>query len=278
MKKNDFDRFIELARDARETLDESIYPATFEILCDLENSEISDFSAYIASVNLTEADKPLPFTEKVKRLVSELLEYEISTGNPDAMNDLGALFYEGTRGFGQNFSDAVRYYEMAVKNGSRQAQENLGYCYYYGRDIPVDYEKAFHCFALGAFDGHIISLYKIGDMYKNGYFVEKNEPESFRIYLHCLELMDEEKAPDTAGPLFLRLGDAFLYGIGTEIDAENALSCYQRAEGYLYKMVKDGNVMYRKSLSKAIDGQTKAREILENLIASGDSWQDMIQP
>ena len=38
-----------------------------------------------------------------------------------------------------------------------------------------DYQKAFHYFLLGALDGHLISLYKIGDMYLNGYHVEKNE-------------------------------------------------------------------------------------------------------
>jgi TPR repeat protein len=36
----------------------------------------------------------------------------------------------------------MELYNMAAENGNRQAQENLGYCYYYGRDTEVDYEKA----------------------------------------------------------------------------------------------------------------------------------------
>ncbi|MBP5256041.1 MAG: sel1 repeat family protein [Clostridia bacterium] len=277
MKKDDYSRLTGLAGEAYEALDKLKYPETADILCCFGDSGAGEFSAYQRSVELTDADRPLPFTDKVRNLVSELLEYEISVGNPDAMNDLGALYYEGTRGFGQDFSAAVRYYQMAVENGSRQGLENLGYCYYYGRDIPVDYEKAFFCFAPGAFDGHIISLYKIGDMYKNGFFVKKDEEESFRIYLHCLELMNDERAPDTAGPVFLRLGDAFMYGIGTEISASDALNCYQRAEGYLFRMVRDGNVMYRKCLEAAVEGQKTAREALESELPGGN-WLNDITP
>ena len=84
-----------------------------------------------------------------------------------------------------------------------------------------DYEKAFHCFALGAFDGHLISLYKIGDMYFSGLYVEKNEKEAFYIYMRCLETMTEEAANRVAGPVYLRLGKMFLNGMGIEKDLKS---------------------------------------------------------
>lgn len=77
--------------------------------------------------------------------VIELLEMEIEVGNDDAMNDLDAMYYDGT-GCEQSFEKAVYYYNMAAEHGNRQAHENLGYCYYYGRNMPVDYEKTFHYF------------------------------------------------------------------------------------------------------------------------------------
>lgn len=132
--------------------------------------------------------------------------------------------------------------------------------------MPVDYEKAFHCFALGAFDGHLISLYKIGDMYANGYYVEKNEREAFVIYMRCLDTMTDEAAKVAAGPVYLRLGKAFLYGKGTEANAETALICYQKAELFLYDMVKSGDAMYKKSLNAAVDGQARAREKLASAL------------
>lgn len=246
------------------------------------NPKLYGFLASLVSEDDTIIDSPmgliydlqtdyLPLPQEGWNLIVELLELEIEDGNADAMNDLGSMYYDGT-GVEQSFAKAVYYYHMAAENGNRQAQENLGYCYYYGRNMPVDYEKAFHYFALGAFDGHLISLYKIGDMYANGYYVPKNEKEAFHIYERCMEMMTDEAAKVVAGPVYLRLGNAFLYGKGTEENAETALICYQKAELFLYDMVKGGNVMYKKSLTAAIDGQTKARKILHNNLPA-NQWQ-----
>ena len=46
----------------------------------------------------------------------------------------------------------------------------------------------------------------------------------------------------------------------------DALVCYHRAETYLYDMVANGEVMYRKSLEAAVEGQNKAREALNGTL------------
>ena len=43
------------------------------------------------------------------------------------------------------------------------------------------------------------------------------------------------------------------------------------SEYYLYNMVKDGEVMYKKSLAAAIEGQGKARKLLTEQLPS-DEW------
>ena len=69
--------------------------------------------------------------------------------------------------------------------------------------------------------------------------------------------------PDlVSGPVRLRLGDMYLSGIGTEINAEEALLNYSAAEIALFKMVKNGDYMYKKSLQAAIKGQEQARALL----------------
>ena len=239
-------------------LDPALLPETVAFFESQLNEELS---AYELAAALVACDRTVDMPRVLFDFVADLYKKAIDSGDTDVMNDLGALYYDG-RGCQQDFTKAVYYYDMAAKLGNRQAQENLGYCYYYGRNVPVDYEKAFHYFALGAFDGHLISLYKIGDMYMNGYYVEKNPAEAFHIYERCLETMTDEAAPFVAGPVFLRLGNAFLYGNGTEENAKNALVCFQKAELYLYDMVASGDWMYKKSLQDAIDGQTKAREKL----------------
>ena len=240
------------------------YPETYGYLSMIITGEIDKFPcAYDIAANLVECDKTSAMHTVLFDFIVDLYESEIEDGNENAMNDLGAIYYNG-RGCEQDFKKAMYYYNMAAENGSRQAQENLGYCYYYGRDVAIDYEKAFHYFALGAFDGHLISLYKIGDMYQNGYYVKKNENEAFRIYERCMNLMTDEVAEVVAGPLFLRLGNALLYGKGTKVNAKSALICYQNAERYLFDMVNGGDVMYKKSLEAAIIGQAKARNVLNN--------------
>lgn len=243
-------------------LDADAAPEARDYLGGLLFEDDADTDPYTVANKLLLCDLPEALPEVLRDFVEALFTAAFDEGNADAMNDIGAQYYDGSRGFDQDFTKAVRCYKLAAEKGSRQAQENLGYCYYYGRNMPVDYEKAFHYFALGAFDGHLISLYKIGDMYLNGYYVEKNPIEAFHIYKRCLDTMTDEAAPVVAGPVFLRLGNAFLNGSGVDKDAKNALVCYQKAELYLYDMVANGNVMYKKSLQASIDGQAKAREIL----------------
>lgn len=248
----------EEGRKVRLDLDPETSP---EAIAFFEEHEADEFTCFELATKLVQCDKTRDMPRLLFDFIVELYKCAIEEGDPAAMNDLGALYYDG-RGCEQDFTKAVYYYDMAAKNGSRQAQENLGYCYYYGRNVPVDYEKAFHYFALGAFDGHLISLYKIGDMYQNGYYVEKNPAEAFLIYNRCIEMMTDGTAQFIAGPVFLRLGNCLLYGNGTEKDARAALLCYQQAERFLYDMVAGGDLMYKKSLQAAIDGQSKAREIL----------------
>ncbi|MGX8705286.1 MAG: tetratricopeptide repeat protein [bacterium] len=246
------------------------YPQTCACLQAVASGQKNATPMELASMLIT-CDKPKPFPRYLVVFIMELYESEIEKGNADAMNDLGSCYYCGDRGFEQDFRKAVHYYSMAAENGSWQARENLGYCYYYGRDMDVDYEKAFHYFAPGAFNGHLISLYKIGDMYLNGYYVKQSERDAFLIYQRCLNLMDKDSSKFVGGPVHLRLGNMFLNGVGAERNPEQAMWHFHAAEYFLYNMVKDGDVMYKKSLHDAIEGQTMARAAMAEDLPR-DEW------
>ena len=265
-------KMVERIREVLERIDSREYPEVYSYLTTVtENGELAEESLYQLASQLVQCDRPKDLPQFLVDLIVEMYQMEIAEGNHYAMNDLGARYYGGDRGFEQSFEKAVYYYNMAAENGDRQAQENLGYCYYYGRDMEVDYEKAFHYFALGAFDGHLISLYKIGDMYLNGYYVKKNPVEAFLIYKHCLATMTDEASKYVSGPVHLRLGNMYLEGVGAERDPEQALLHYSLAEIMLYQMVKDGDVMYKRSLRSAIEGQARARALLEKELP-GQEW------
>ena len=159
-------------------------------------------------------------------------------------------------------------FAFVVRLYSVDAMNDLVALYYDGRGCCQDFTKAIHYFAMGAFRGRLGSLYKIGDMYRKGYYVEKNPAEAFKIYVHCVGLMTHEDMSEFAGPVYLRLGQLCLYGEGTDKDPEEALKCFQIAERYLYDMVMSGELMYRGSLKAAIDGQAKARKILMKKLPS----------
>ena len=260
-------------RQVLAAINDGEFPQVYEYLDGITDAQGNiEATPFEIATTLLECDKPKKLPAFLIDYLTELFEFEIDEGNADAMNDLGCQYYDGGRGFEQSFEKAVRLYKMAADHGNRQAMENLGYCYYYGRDMVPDYEKAFQCFAFGAFNGQLISLYKIGDMYRYGYYVEQNLQQALMIYHRCLAMMTNDDSKYVSGPVHLRLGDMYLNGLGTEKDCEAALFHYNVAEVMLYQMVKN-EYMYKKSLRQAIEGQAKAREELAKNIPE-DEWID----
>ena len=220
-----------------------------------------------------ESDKQYPIEENVAQLIEEILLDEVADGQADAMCDLGALYYTGRLGGKKDYSKAIEYYEMAARLGSRQATENLGYCYYYGRLGDFDYKKAYHYFVKGALDGHIISLYKIGDMYKDGLYVEKDEKEAFFIYKRCLAIMQDYQERMFGADVYIRLADCYYRGEGTDKDLVLALEYYQKAELLYYPRVAKGDFLYKKQYERTIEMQQLVREELKKAIPDY-SWTE----
>lgn len=111
---------------------------------------------------ITEEDE-FTFIEAMNFLIDELHD-------PSDMMWLGGYYYEK-----KLFDLALKYYEMAASYDYDYAYECLGYIWYYGRTGVKDYEKAFKYFSKMMEKGNLQATYKVADMYKNGYFVEKNQ-------------------------------------------------------------------------------------------------------
>lgn len=133
---------------------------------------------------------------------TEALEYLIrETKQPEYMINLGGYYYEQKR-----FDLALKYYEMAAAHDSVHALICLGYIWYYGRTGTRDYEKAFHYFTAGKNAGDLQSAYKIADMHKNGYYVEKDYEEYRRIIEELYPKAKEAKSLEDPLPeIYTRL-------------------------------------------------------------------------
>ena len=104
-------------------------------------------------------------------MYTEALDFLINKNkNPRDMLRLGGYYYEI-----KNFDLALKYYEMAASFDYLPAFECLGYIWYYGRTGTRDYKKAFECFSRLMDSGDLTATYKVADMYKNGYYVEKDQ-------------------------------------------------------------------------------------------------------
>lgn len=164
-------------------------------------------------------------------LYSEALKFLIEkTGNPGFMNNLGAFYYDQ-----QEFDLALKYYNMAADAGDMWAISNLGYIWYYGRTGSRDYKKAFYYFDRARRMGDPVAAYKVADMYKNGYYVEKDY-EKYKSIIEdlYLKVKDTQDFYDPLPEIFTRLA-----GIRVkEGSAPEALRLYERAEIFLARRIR----------------------------------------
>ncbi len=121
-------------------------------------------------------------TEEEEFLFTEAMDFLIhEEKDPHDMMELGGWYYERRK-----FDLALKYYEMAAAYDLDDADMCLGYIWYYGRTGERDYGKAFRYYSRCMERGNPVGAYKVADMYKNGYYVEKDYEKYkeiiFRLY------------------------------------------------------------------------------------------------
>lgn len=105
-----------------------------------------------------------------------------------------------------------------------------------------DYEEAFRWFSIGSAGGNNESTYKLGDLFFDGYGVQKNPKIALRlykdVYWRTLEQLlygtDTSNFADAAW----RLGDCYRYGRGCDADPEKAYMYYLQAKMALQRRMK----------------------------------------
>lgn len=164
-------------------------------------------------------------------LLTEALQFLIEEEHqPDTMMFLGGLYYER-----RSFDLALKYYEMAAAYNSDAADECLGYIWYYGRTGERDFKKAFTHFSRAMERGNLVGAYKVADMYKNGYGVEKD----YDKYVSVIEdlYLQVKEARNVFAPLpeiFTRLAR-----IRTEQGkTDEAVNLYFRAKNFLAQRIR----------------------------------------
>lgn len=283
MEEIDSEKFLQLAKPVMESdyfdkagwAGEEFSNVVETLEKDPYDESLDDDDIIDAVEQLIAADPTRALPKHMRPLVKYV--YGIAFENDDArrINNYGALYYDGRIGE-QNFNKAAYYYEQAAELGDSNAVDNLGYIYYYGRTGKVDYEKAYLWFSKGsAVYGSSTATYKLGDMFKNGYYVKKDMIAAFNCYLHAEKLQkdydsevhDYESTDGGSLPdIKFRIAECYQKGIGTDIDLDKALSYYQMAEQGFIAKVRKGNYLVKKMLTLSIDRQEDIRnEIAKDL-------------
>jgi len=176
-------------------------------------------------------DKEIP-SEEDFFLFTEAMDFLIhERHDPRDMVYLGGTYYEK-----KDFHLAKKYYEMAAEYGDMDAHSGLGYIYYYGRTGEPDYEKAFYHFnEVWEKTSDVQAGYKIADMYKNGYYVEK----SYDKYAEMIEKLwplvkDQRRLYASVPEIATRLADIR----AKKGDREYAIELYLKAKDFLSQRIR----------------------------------------
>lgn len=205
------------------------------------------------------------FDENITRAL--IIGYKMGIGqkNGSCANDLGAMYYMGDL-VEQDYKKASELYELAITWGCSQSIINMGYIYEYGRIGEPDYIKAYEYYSLAsALTQKSEALYKLGDMYSRGKSVQKSISQAVQLWEKSLE--EAQNMQEAAQPA-IRLAPLYLDGskeASIESDPFLALQLYQRAEIGLRLDIKEGLTYYQKRLIQAIEGQEKARLVLDEI-------------
>ena len=171
--------------------------------------------------------------------VMQCYELCMKQNMPIAFLNLGTFYYNGIF-VERDYKKAFELYKVAADAANLRAICNCGYCYYYGRHQEVDYEKAHWYFELGGIlfnDANC--LYKLGDMYLNGYYVDKNEKYAFILFDRALQICQaQDDTPSCIADAQFRVGKCLLYGIGTDRNIETAHALLNFALLNFYKRRK----------------------------------------
>ncbi len=142
-------------------------------------------------------------------------------GHADAQAHLSWAYHTGV-GVKTDAAEAVKWEQLAAKNGQASAQYYLGSDYEFGLGgLPKDAAQAATWYRRAAEQNHPIAQSRLGDLYAEGRGVPRDDYEALRWYARAAI------QNDSGG--YLGLGRMYAAGRGVPKDEEKALKSFERA-------------------------------------------------
>jgi len=153
-------------------------------------------------------------------------------GDPDAQNQLGYFYYWGT-GVERDPQEAARWFMRATGSGSQTAKLNLALLYLRGTGVPRDVPLALQLLRQLAEKGHAQAEAYLGSVYGSGVGVPEDPNEAERWYLRAAKHKGAE--------------GQFLMGTLYSFEPDHQHD-YQKAAGFYRRAVRSGFVPAMHSL------------------------------
>jgi len=231
----------------------------------IEERHYSDFFRMYYVSYMAQNDRVNHASEKELQLYRKYLDEYCEEGRPEALQIKAYDCYGGDAAYECDWELSREYLEKFFKEtGDPYAANTLGYIYYYGRTNrgKPNYAKALKYFSIGATCGIYESMYKLGDMYLNGYGIpemRKAAANLYReVYEECVPLFCRGQYECKLADAALRIGGLF----EKNGDYENAYAYYLQADLAIRKRMETidyyGDNKVRESIRTALEN---AKEI-----------------
>ena len=146
----------------------------------------------------------------------------VKKGDPDAINTLGVVYYDGLNGVKKDYAKALKLFTQAADAGDATALTNIGRMSYFGRGVRKDIKKAAKYFAKAAEKGDTEGKYIIALMYDNGEGgYKQDKKKAAELYRQAAE----EGYRDAQS----NLAAMYYTGEGVNEDKEQAFLWFRRA-------------------------------------------------
>lgn len=179
------------------------------------------------------------FNSTMRKIISFLMDYidkcppsitinpALTEKSSEELFKLGKACYDN-----KEYEQAIKYYELAAKQGHSGAQYSLGCCYDSGEGVEIDELEAARWYRKAAKQGHVWAQFNLGCCYDVGEGVCQSPQEAARWY----RLAAEQGFADAQ----YNLGDCYDFGNGVPQDYKEALRWYLKAanQGHLQAQVQ----------------------------------------
>jgi len=186
------------------------------------------------------------------------LKSRAENGDANAQTTLGMRYAMGD-GVLQDFSEAITWWQRAIKKNNAEAQFNLGLLYFLGKGVKQDYRIASEWFRKSADQKFTKGEYYLGLLYAKGWGVGQQMEFASQLF--------ERAAAQGYGPAIHDLGVLYETGKGVLADPQHSTALFRKAaeQGYAPAQVVMGTRYLRgntvpQSRSEALTWYRKAAD------------------